>query len=152
MKKINYLRTMLFLPFIAALAAFVLGQLGGRSEMGEFIQVSMAVGAIPLLVTIGILLYISWRSTFDSFHKWWLFAPFLMALVIIVLVFALFSIRTVFSTHDWASLVPEFAISMLLGFYCVIVGYAYVLPAAGVGYLLEKIGLVVAPAEEAFYL
>ena len=140
MTKLTFMRLALGLPFVAGAVALALNLSGSSNMLVEFVMMSIMIGGVPLLMTIAILLFISFRSSVDNFEKWWLSAPGLMALVCgpVSLVIALYNgVR-----HGWhTDLIGAFVGGWFIGgMYCLLVGYLYIVMAAALYFVLRFLG------------
>lgn len=141
MTKVNFYRASLALPFLNGAVAAALNFAGIANDWLQFTILSMAFGGIPLLVTVLILLYISFRSTPDSFRTWWLGAPILMALVTgpCVMVVAGF---TNFADTPTGMVGGVLGWWFMIGFFSLIVGYIYIAVTLALFFLLKWAGFI----------
>lgn len=142
MIKKTYLRLALAIPLLLALGGWLLERADFANAISDFLILSMVIGGAPYLLTLIVLLAMSFKASLDRFEKWWFFSPFLMALMCGVCALGM----TVFNgvTGGWeASLIPIFfAVWLMGGFYSLILGYVYVLLAAWVFVILQWAGFI----------
>ncbi|MFL6658969.1 MAG: hypothetical protein ACJ8GW_12905 [Massilia sp.] len=142
MNRITYLRAALLLPLVAGLIALLLMLTGYAPAFISFLLWSTVIGGAPLLLTLLVLLFVSFKVPLSTFERWWWFSPFLMALScgVAVLGFAMYS-----GLHQgWTrAMAPDFfGVWIITGAYSLVIGYSYVLVAAMLHILLRTAGLV----------
>lgn len=134
----NYLRCALATPALLTLATWSLERAGFPTLLGDMLVLSMAIGGVPYLLTLLVLLAISVRGRMETFEKWWFFAPVLMVLMCGVCGFGVM-LYTGFS-QGWepVHVLVFLGLWMMTGTYSLILGYAYVLLAALLLVILQK--------------
>lgn len=141
MKKINYLRASLALPFAVGLFAKGLQAAGISNGWLDFIGLSMVTGGLPLLATAAILLYISFRSTQRNFERWWLGAPCLMALLFGPFLLAVNVYSVLVDKGDAIGMWGVAGMWFVLGMFSLGVGYLCIAAALALYILLRWAGL-----------
>ena len=123
MRRVTFLRGSLILPVIVPISALVLSLFGISGALTKFIVYASLVGAIPYAITVGILLFVSYKAEVKRFLYWWGFAPFLMAAVVGPVLVVVFSINGAWSGDAMVHAAASWGILVL---YCLLVGYAYI--------------------------
>ena len=151
MLKKTYYRALLAVPILLPLFGWLLGHAGVSIGILQFLVWSMIIGGAPFILTLIILIVVSFKVSPERFVCWCHFSPFLLVLMFGVcsLGFAIFN----GFKSDWdMSLISSFFSVWLIGaLYSFSLGYLYILLASVLYMVIKKVGLIEIEPEKSWH-
>jgi hypothetical protein len=142
MKKISYLRSALATPALLALAAWALEHAGFPTMPGDVLMGAMVIGGVPYVLTLIVLLVISFRGRMETFEKWWFFSPVMMGWMCGVCEFGVMVFGGYSKGWEPVQVLVFLGFWMITSMYSLILGYVYVLLAAWGLVILQRFSFI----------